>query len=113
MTQFLLKCFFITTVLFSGVLIGIQVASNNMVNMTGDESFSTAQLTKSEENVYTEIIQENKISSHDLEAKQKKLEQIESFNLFSQMGVMLSEVLDQLFSNILSKITNTVANILN
>ncbi|UTW69951.1 DUF3679 domain-containing protein [Anaerobacillus sp. HL2] len=44
MTKFLLKCFFVTTVLFLGVLVGIQIASNNMVKMTGDSSYSTASL---------------------------------------------------------------------
>ncbi len=113
MTKFFLKCFLITTVLFLGILVGIQMASNNIVKMTGDERYSTATIIKPNEVASTEVVEEiEKLTSHDLEEKQEKLEQIETFNLFSQMGDKLSDALNKLFSNLLSKITNTVANVL-
>lgn len=117
MTKFLLKCFFTTTVLFLGVLIGIQVASNSMVKMTGESQYSTANLAKTEEtvqgqSVYTKLPEEKELTSHDLEGKQAKLEQIETFNLFSQMGAKLSDGLNIVFSKMLSKITTTIANAL-
>ncbi len=112
-TKFFLKCFFITTVLFLGILVGIQMASNNIVKMTGDESYSTATIIKNNDVETSEVINEDdKITSHDLQEKQQQLEQIETFNLFSQMGVKLSDALDHLFSNILTKITNSVASVL-
>lgn len=117
MTKFLLKCFFTTTVLFLGVLIGIQVASNSMVKMTGDNHFSTANLVKLDENtkdqsVSSEATEELTLTSHDLEGKQARLEQIETFNLFSQMGAKLSDGLNLVFSKLLSKITTSIGNIL-
>ncbi|OIJ16315.1 hypothetical protein BKP35_04085 [Anaerobacillus arseniciselenatis] len=112
-TKFFLKCFFITTILFLGILVGIQMASNNIVKMTGDESYSTATIIKNNDVTTSEVINEDdKITSHDLQEKQQQLEQIETFNLFSQMGVKLSDALDHLFSNILTKITNSVASVL-
>lgn len=118
MTKFLLKCFFTTTVLFLGVLIGIQVASNSMVKMTGDSQYSTVNIVPNEisfqgQSVYTEASKDNEeLTSHDLESKQAKLEQIETFNLFSQMGAKLSDGLNIVFSKMLSKITTTIGNVL-
>ncbi|OIJ22114.1 hypothetical protein BKP45_05420 [Anaerobacillus alkalidiazotrophicus] len=116
MTKFLLKCFFITTVLFGGVLVGIQIASNNMIQMTGDSKYSTTNIIKKSDSnetptVYTDLTTE-KVTSHDLESKQEKLEQIQTFNLFSQMGVRLSDILNKLFSSILSQLTAAIGNVL-
>jgi hypothetical protein len=117
-TKFLLKCFFTTTVLFLGVLIGIQVASNSMVKMTGDSQFSTVNMTKSDETVVAQSVSTDtdndpkQLTSHDLAGKQAKLEQIETFNLFSQMGAKLSDGLSIVFSKLLSKITSTIGNVL-
>ncbi|MCT8139663.1 DUF3679 domain-containing protein [Anaerobacillus sp. CMMVII] len=116
MSKFLLKCFFTTTILFLGVLIGIQVASNSMVKMTGDSQFAlTKPVEKIEvQSVHTETVTSNprELTSHDLKGKQAKLEQIETFNLFSQMGAKLSDGLNVVFSNLLSKLTSTIGNIL-
>lgn len=118
MTKFLLNCFFITTVLFFGVLVGIQIASNNLVNMTNDSSYSTANLVKPSLGVEFKSVNKEtlenpeKLTSHDLEGKQEKLEQIETFNLFSQVGMKLSDVLNMLFSSLLAKLTTTIGNAL-
>lgn len=114
MTKFLLKCFFITTVLFLGVLLGIQIASNNMVKMTGDSSYSTANVIKKEKSIYAGEIEqiEEKLTSHDLEKKQQKLEKIETFNLFSQIGMKLSDLLNKVFSNLLTQLTASLGKVL-
>ena len=116
MTKFLLKCFFTTTILFLGVLIGIQVASNSLVKMTGDQHYSTETITKKVDGIKAQSVSpeanENKITSHDLEKKQEKLEKIETFNLFSQMGAKLSDGLAFVFSKMISKITTTIGDIL-
>lgn len=113
----MLKCFFTTTVLFLGVLIGIQVASNSMVKMTGDQHYSTETIVKMDQgiqahSVSTPIEMKEQLTSHDLEAKQAKLEKIETFNLFSQVGTQLSDGLNVLFSKLLTKITVTIGDIL-
>ncbi|RXI99386.1 DUF3679 domain-containing protein [Anaerobacillus alkaliphilus] len=117
MTKFLLKCFFTTTVLFLGVLIGIQVASNSMVNMTGDQHYSTKNVVTTERSIQAQTVSfetesNNQLTSHDLEGKQAKLEKIETFNLFSQVGAKLSDGLNIVFSKLLSKITVTIGDIL-
>lgn len=116
MTKFLLKCFFITTILFFGVLVGIQIASNNLVNMTNDSSYSTANLVEPSQGVELKSVNKenpeiyNDLTSHDLKGKQEKLEQIETFNLFSQVGMKLSDALDKVFSSLLTKLTTTIGN---
>lgn len=118
MTKFLLKCLFITAVLFFGVLVGIQIASNNLVKMTNDSSYSTDKLIEPSRGVEMKSVNKaplensDKLTSHDLKGKQEKLEQIETFNLFSQMGVKLSDSLDKLFSSLLTKLTTTIGNAL-
>lgn len=118
MTKFLLKCLFITTVLFFGVLVGIQIASNNLVNMTNDSSYSTANLVEPSRGVELKSMNKEstenteKLTSHDLKGKQEKLEQIETFNLFSQVGMKFSDALDKLFSSLLTKLTTAIGNTL-
>lgn len=116
MTKFLLKCFFTTTILFLGVLIGIQVASNSMVKMTGDYIYSMETMLKPDKNIEAHSVplqsNQDKVTSHELEEKQAKLQKIESFNLFSQMGSKLSDGLAVVFSKILGKITTTIGDIL-
>ncbi len=117
MTKFMLKCFFTTTVLFLGVLIGIQVASNSMVKMTGDQHYSTETVVKKDQGVQAHSVSSAKetteeLTSHDLEGKQAKLEKIETFNLFSQVGALLSDGLNVVFSKLLTKITATIGDIL-
>ena len=98
-------------VLFLGIIVGIQIASNNLVQMTGDERFSTSSLIASKQDEtevggYQEA--ETKLTSHDLHAKQQKLEEIETFNFFSQLGIQLSEILNKLFSLLFDKVSSAI-----
>lgn len=88
------------------------MSSNNLVEMTGNEDYSIATLFNDEEVASNERDTSNYLTSHDLDAKQEKLEQIETFNLFSQLGLQLSELLNKVFSSILDKITGLVESAL-
>lgn len=84
--------------------------------MTNDSRYSTTNVIErgiETKSVNSETLEEKgKLTSHDLEGKQEKLEQIETFNLFSQIGVQLSDVLNKLFSSLLAKLTTTIGNVL-
>ena len=93
MVRFWLKCTGIVLVLFLGVLIGMQQANDGMKKMKGyeDPNFHQAVSLKETDNHINASILGNNISSHDIEAKKKKLEEISAYNLFSTMGKKMSE----------------------
>jgi hypothetical protein len=88
-----------------GVLIGMQQANNGLNNLKGMENASNASETKME---YTS----EKLTSKDLEEKQKQLEQIKGFNLFSSLGTALSQLLQAVMDSIFSMTTKLIEGIL-
>ncbi|MFN2745265.1 YqxA family protein [Bacillus sp. z60-18] len=88
MASFLGKCILACAVMFFGVLFGMQQANNGMIEMKGyqDPDLKGA-LTVSEGDAKEASILGHEV---DLEEKQKELEQLEAFNLFSSAGRALS-----------------------
>lgn len=81
------KCLLIVIVMFLGVLFGMQQANNGMLDMKGyhDPSLKGAfTLTDGENNEKEASILGQTVTTKDLEEKQKELEQVESFNVFSK-----------------------------
>ncbi|MCY8946157.1 YqxA family protein [Bacillus atrophaeus] len=88
------KCLLIVIVMFLGVLFGMQQANNGMLDMKGyhDPSLKGAfTLTDGENNEKEASILGQTVTTKDLEEKQKELEQVESFNVFSKTGKALSD----------------------
>nr|WP_263325669.1 YqxA family protein [Neobacillus sp. Marseille-Q6967] len=93
MKMFMLKCFFVAALMFISVLAGMQIANDGIHKMKGydDPNFQNAiALSENGEQVKATFLG-NDISSHDIEEKKKKLEEISAFNFFSSMGRKISE----------------------
>ncbi|WP_245947229.1 DUF3679 domain-containing protein [Bacillus taeanensis] len=93
--RFLVKCLLLTMVLFFGVLLGMQEANSGLKKMRGENaSFPNAfELSSNEQEA--EVLGQT-ITTHDLKEKQKKLEEMESFNFFSTIGQKLTELIIEL-----------------
>lgn len=112
MIKFMLKCFFLCSVLLFGVLIGMQQANQGMIKMKGynDPELQGAFQVESESRGDVEAsILGNKVTSQDLQEKQEQLEKIEAFNIFSQMGKQFAAVV----SSGVSALVNTFAEWVN
>ncbi|MCF6137985.1 DUF3679 domain-containing protein [Pseudalkalibacillus berkeleyi] len=110
MIRFFLKSSVLISVLLFGILIGMQQVGFQMDKMKGSESENRALEWNVEENgaVEAEVLGQN-ITSHDLQEKQKQLENVEAFNLFSKLGAMISS----LISDILTLFMEIIGTILN
>ncbi|MDQ0218244.1 DUF3679 domain-containing protein [Peribacillus cavernae] len=96
MIRFSLKCLGIVLVLFFGILVGMQHANQGMKNMKGydDPALNSAFTVKESNRGDMEAaILGQKVTSHDLEKKKQRLEEMKAFNFFSSVGKKLSDVL--------------------
>jgi hypothetical protein len=93
MKMFMLKSLCLAALMLISVLIGIQLANEGIHKMKGydDPNFQDAVSINETDNEIKATLLGNDISSHDLEAKKKKLEEISAYNFFSSMGKKLSD----------------------
>jgi hypothetical protein len=94
MKMFMFKSFMIASLMFVSVLFGMQQANEGIHKMKGydDPQFKSAFKVKEEEDgSFKSAILGNDVSSHDLEQKRKKLEEMKAFNFFSSIGKKLAE----------------------
>src|SRR4051794_174435 len=93
MKMFMLKSLCIAALMLISVLIGMQLANDGIHKMKGydDSNFQNAVSIDKTDNDLRATFLGNDISSHDLEAKKKKLEEISTYNFFSSLGKKLSE----------------------
>lgn len=94
MAAFTLRFFFLVVILLFGVLLGMQQANNGMIQMKGYEdpdlkNAFTIQGGSGNENEASVLGHE--VNTTDLEEKQKKLEEVEAFNIFSRTGKALAD----------------------
>ncbi|MCA1031815.1 YqxA family protein [Bacillus timonensis] len=107
MVKFMMKCFFIATILLFGVLLGMQQANVGMKKMKGydDPSFQGAfQISDRETGELEASVLGNKVTSHDIEQKQKQLEEVEAFNFFSVLGKKVAQGVTFVFEKVFSLI---------
>lgn len=104
MVKFFMKTFMLISVLLFGIILGMQQANNGLRMMKGyEESFEGAfEIKKDSKGELEAGVLGNELTSHDLKEKQKKLEEIDAFNLFSTLGAKLSESVSVLFKKLLS-----------
>ncbi|MEH7236085.1 YqxA family protein [Bacillus sp. JJ1562] len=114
MVKFIMKCFLIVTVLLLGVLIGMQQANEGMKNMRGynDPSLQGAFHISDDNGEVEASVLGRRVTSHDLEQKQKQLEDVEAFNLFSSIGEKLGNGISTLFEKIMIAIGNGIGSVL-
>lgn len=93
MKMFMLKFFCILAIMFISVLAGMQLANDGIHKMKGydDPNFQNAVAINDNGERVKATFLGNEISSHDIDEKKKKLEEISAFNIFSSMGKKVSE----------------------
>ncbi|TYR75458.1 DUF3679 domain-containing protein [Rossellomorea vietnamensis] len=89
MRRFVLKSILLVSILFVGVLIGMQKANDGIRDMKGyDEDGFGTPLTISEDetgNIEASLLGQE-MGSASISEKKKKLEEMKSFNFFSEIG---------------------------
>jgi hypothetical protein len=94
MVRFTIRCFALAVLLFFGVLLGMQQANEGLLKMKGydDPSFQTVlDVEKARDGKLEAMVMGNKVTVENIEEKQKKLEKMKMFNLFSELGKRLAE----------------------
>ncbi|MGE7601159.1 YqxA family protein [Peribacillus sp. NPDC097675] len=107
MVRFWLKCMGIVLVLFLGVLIGMQQANDGMKKMKGyeDPALNSAfTINQSEQGEVEADILGQKVTSHDIETKKEKLEEMKAYNFFSSLGKSLGEMVSGAFNALFNMI---------
>ncbi|WP_071460186.1 YqxA family protein [Bacillus massilinigeriensis] len=108
MKIFMLKAFLLASLMFICVLAGMQLANDGMDRMRGyeDPSMKNAFTVGEgpEGKVETEVLG-TEVSSQDLKKKKEKLEQMESYNFFSDMGRRLGDAMTGAVGNLVEWIT--------
>ncbi|MGG3469362.1 DUF3679 domain-containing protein [Neobacillus pocheonensis] len=104
MKMFMVKSFAIAALMFISVLAGMQLANDGIHKMKGYDDPSFQNAISIDETDHATFLG-NDISSHDIEAKKKKLEEISAFNFFSSMGKKLSDGLAGASGKLIKQIT--------
>ncbi|MDM5330952.1 YqxA family protein [Neobacillus sp. CF12] len=107
MKMFMLKFFCILALMFISVLAGMQLANDGIHKMKGydDPNFQNAVAINDNGEQVKATFLGNEISSHDLNEKKKKLEEISAFNLFSSMGKKISQGVSNASEKLINLIT--------
>ncbi|MFD2446124.1 YqxA family protein [Bacillus sp. CGMCC 1.16607] len=93
---FLFKSLLIASLMFLSVLFGMQQANIGIQKMKGyeDPKFKSAlslQTTESGE-LHASVLG-NDVTSHDIESKKQKLEELKAYNFFSDLGKKISTII--------------------
>ena len=105
----MLKSFMLASLMFISVLFGMQQANEGIHKMKGyeDPEFKSAfSIDEKENGSFETAILGNDISSHDLEQKREKLEEMKAFNLFSSIGKNLEDGVSTVVEKTVELITN-------
>ncbi|WP_078545534.1 YqxA family protein [Litchfieldia alkalitelluris] len=111
MVRFMMKCSFIAIVLLVGVLIGMQQANEGMKKMRGydDPSLQGAfTVTNTNPGEIEASVLGQKVTSHDIDEKQKQLEEVEAFNFFSMVGRKLGDTVSAVFEMIMVELSDGI-----
>ncbi|MFJ7857674.1 YqxA family protein [Peribacillus sp. NPDC097206] len=107
MVRFWLKCTGVLLILFLGVLIGMQQANDGMKKMKGyeDPALNSAfTINQSEQGEMEADILGQKVTSHNIETKKEKLEEMKAYNFFSSLGKSLGETVSAAFNALFNMI---------
>ncbi|GHH97059.1 DUF3679 domain-containing protein [Neobacillus kokaensis] len=107
MKMFMLKSFIVAALMFISVLTGMEIANNGIHKMKGydDPNFQNAVSINEHDKDFNATFLGKELSSHDLESKKKKLEEMNAFNFFSSMGKKVSDGLTNGSEKLIRKIT--------
>jgi hypothetical protein len=107
MKMFMLKSIAIAALMFISVLTGMELANNGIHKMKGydDPNFQNAVSINETGPELNATFLGDDITSHDLQAKKKKLEEMSAYNFFSSMGKKMSEGLTSASEKLIEMIT--------
>ncbi|MBS4191360.1 YqxA family protein [Bacillus sp. FJAT-49705] len=111
MKWFMLKSFILVSLMFMAVLFGMQQANEGIQNMKGyhDSNLKGAfTFQEGKDGQVQASILGKDVSSHDLQQKKEKLEEMKSFNFFSTVGKKLSEGISNLSESTITFITDLI-----
>ncbi len=97
--------------MFIAVLFGMQLANEGIHNMKGydDANFKAAfTVNENEGGELQASILGNDISSHDLQRKKEKLEEMKAYNFFSSLGKSLSDGISKVTETTIHHITKLI-----
>lgn len=109
MKMFLLKGVILASLMFLSVLFGMQQANIGIQKMKGyeDPKFKSALTLQERGNGdFQASILGVDVTSHDLEKKKQKLEEIKAYNLFSDLGKGISNGISSGINQIIEMIPN-------
>lgn len=107
MKMFMAKSLLIAALMFISVLAGMEIANNGIHKMKGydDPNLKNALSINETDQDFSATFLGNDVSSHDLAAKKKKLEEMKAYNFFSSMGKKMSDGLSNASEKIIESIT--------
>ncbi len=102
MGRFIVKVLLVLSIFFIGILIGIQEANNGMKKMRGydDPGLMSAFSIEEKGAGEYETTVLGQTNTNNLEEKKQKLEQIKTFNLFTDIAKKISRFFTDLFAKI-------------
>lgn len=106
--MFFLKFILVVALMFVSVLFGMQQANEGIHRMKGYEDGNMKEalnVSKIDGQVEVSLLGEQ-ISSHDLDEKRAKLEQMQAYNFFSSIGKKLAEGVSSIVGKAIEWITN-------
>ncbi|MBI0576408.1 YqxA family protein [Neobacillus cucumis] len=108
MKLFMFKSLGIAALMFISVLAGMQLANDGIHRMKGynDPNLQKAVTINDKGNDLHASVLGNQITSHDIETKKKKLEEMNAFNLFSSMGKKMSDGISSASKKLVDSISN-------
>jgi cellobiose phosphorylase len=111
MFKFMLKCMALVSLLFFGVLLGMQQANVGLLQMKGysDEQFQGV-FTFGDDNASEQASSLG--DSHNLKEKQEKLESMRAFNFFSSLGAKIAETASSTFQMMIHSLFDIVDKLL-
>lgn len=107
------KSFLLASIMFVSVLFGMQLANKGILDMKGynDEQFKGAFTVEANDKGELEAsILGNNVTSHDLEKKKEKLEEMKAYNFFSSLGKNFAEIMSNLTDKTLHMISGLVTD---
>ncbi len=112
MIRFFFKCSILISVLLFGILIGMQQVGVQMDHMKGTEGNKALEWKVDDNGAVEAEVLGKQITSHDIEEKQKQLEDVEAFNLFSKLGSLLSSLIKDILTLFMEIIGTILTKIL-
>lgn len=112
MKMFMVKSFLFVACMFLCVLIGMQQANEGIHRMKGydDPNIGSAfTLHEGEQGKLHASILGKDVSSHDLEKKKEKLEEMNAYNFFSSIGKKVSDGFTSATNGIIDLMTDVIA----